>query len=185
MLLLEFNKKPHGAEPLFGEAFEERFWAKVDIRDPNQCWPWKASIGSKGLYGHMWCIIDGKKTCRDAHTIVWMIANGLIPKGRDVMHRCNSKLCCNPAHLLVGSRSENIKMALRDGLLRTKLSPHKARLIVGARRRGKLVIEIAGRYKVKAIDVLAILRGQRWSALTQILPRQIIAPLAEQLVFVL
>ena len=185
MLLTDPNRNPRGVEPLFDEVFQDRFWRKVDVLGPDECWPWKASVGSKSHYGNMWCIIDGRKTCRDAHTIAWMIAKDQIPKGKDVMHRCNSKLCCNPAHLLVGSRSENIKMALRDGLLRTKLSPHKARLIVGARRRGKLVIESAGRYKVKAIDVLAILRGQRWSAVTQILPRQIIAPLAEQLVFVL
>ena len=80
MLLLDQNKNPGVSEPLFDEAFQDRFWRKVEIAGPEDCWMWKASVGSKSKYGHMWCYIGGRKTCRDSHTIAWMIANGPIPK---------------------------------------------------------------------------------------------------------
>jgi len=30
------------------DKHEERLWAKIDVRGPQECWPWKASTTSKG-----------------------------------------------------------------------------------------------------------------------------------------
>ena len=31
----------------------ERFWNKVNIKEPNECWLWKGCIGKDG-YGQLW-----------------------------------------------------------------------------------------------------------------------------------
>jgi hypothetical protein len=32
-----------------------------------------------------------------------------IPKGLQIQHLCNERLCCNPAHLVAGTASENAR----------------------------------------------------------------------------
>ena len=51
-----------------------------------------------------------------AHRVAWIKAHGPVPDGMDVCHSCNNKECENPDHLYLGTRSENISHAHRDGL---------------------------------------------------------------------
>jgi hypothetical protein len=58
----------------------------------------------------------GNNIFSSAHRLAWEKANGPVPKGMDVCHSCNVKGCENPEHLYLGTRSENIAHAHRDGL---------------------------------------------------------------------
>lgn len=80
----------------------ERFWERVEVGKPEQCWPWTAGR-IPGGYGS---ITSGGRRL-GAHRVAWEIANGPIAEGLYVCHRCDNPPCCNPAHLFLGTNREN------------------------------------------------------------------------------
>jgi hypothetical protein len=50
------------------------------------------------------------------HRTSYKAFKGPIPDGKVIMHLCNNKRCINPKHLEVGDTTENIRMAIVDGL---------------------------------------------------------------------
>lgn len=90
----------------------ERFWEKVGQSGPTECWPWLAGKGGGAyVYGH---IRHSGKTI-NAHRVAWTLTYGTIPQGLCVLHRCDNPLCCNPAHLFLGTRTDNNADKMRKG----------------------------------------------------------------------
>lgn len=98
------------------ESIQARFWARVERRGPDECWRWTGGKGSgtkNGFYGRM--SISHAKS-RPAHQISWEIANGApFPLGKNACHSCDNPWCVNPAHIWVGTQSENIRDAVTKG----------------------------------------------------------------------
>lgn len=91
----------------------DTLWNKVDQRGPDECWPWKGCITQSG-YGRTWIDDVGYY----AHRVIFDLANpGQIilkaPTNRKakgfLMHTCDNRICCNPAHLKVADIAENNK----------------------------------------------------------------------------
>lgn len=59
------------------------------------CWVWMGSMFSRNGYGRVWW--DGRR--RQAHRVLWEMANGPVPRGMVLDHRCRVRCCVNPAHL--------------------------------------------------------------------------------------
>lgn len=85
----------------------DRFWAKVDRRGDDECWPWLGAISTQG-YGRA-----GKRGY--AHRLAYELAVGSIPDELEIRHACDNPPCCNPAHLSVGERWENVRDMLVRG----------------------------------------------------------------------
>ena len=85
-------------------SLEERFWEKVDVRGPNNCWQWMAGKDRDG-YGRI--RLDGNGPTLRAHRVSFEIAHGPIPDGLQVLHTCDNPGCCNPAHLFLGTDADN------------------------------------------------------------------------------
>lgn len=82
---------------------EVRFWATVEKRGPDDCWHWQGRKDASG-YGR----IARKGPMVYAHRVAWIFTNGPVPAGKDVLHRCDQRDCCNPAHYFLGTQRDNI-----------------------------------------------------------------------------
>lgn len=83
-------------------GIERRFWTKVNIQAPEDCWEWERCLTKQG-YGSFYM---GKAVT--ASRVAWTLTNGEIPPGLHVLHHCDNKKCCNPKHLFLGTNLDNI-----------------------------------------------------------------------------
>jgi hypothetical protein len=118
----------------------DRFWPKVAIGGPDDCWPFTGAIGTHG-YGVIGA--GGASKTITSHHAAFLLTNGYLPDGV-VMHSCDNRPCCNPAHLLDGTQPQNLADMREKGRAANKgPEGEKART---AKLTAALVIEIRRRW---------------------------------------
>jgi hypothetical protein len=148
----------------------DRFWSKVNIGSENDCWNWNA--GTVGGYGSF----SYKGKTRTSNRMAWIFTNGEIKGNLHVLHTCNNKMCCNPNHLYLGTMSDNMRDAVRDGvsgvfalmgefggnIVTSKLSPEDVREIKQLLKNGETCASIGWKYNVSSSNISAIKTGRTW-----------------------
>lgn len=86
---------------------QARFWANVDKRGPDECWPWTGGIMVKDGRGVIW---TGRKN-ETAPRMSYMIHHGPIAPGLFACHQCDNPNCVNPAHIWLGRPVDNARDA--------------------------------------------------------------------------
>lgn len=90
---------------------EKKFWIKIDIRGPDDCWLW--TKGTNGIYGLCW---DWRvKRNRPAHVIAWELYHKMSIGTRLGLHRCDNPPCCNPKHVFRGTYKRNMEDMQKKG----------------------------------------------------------------------
>jgi hypothetical protein len=150
--------------------FIQRFWAKIDKRGPDECWPWLA--GKNRGYGCLRLPRRGPQVA--AHRVSWELHNGPIPGGEGyhgvcVLHRCDNPACVNPKHLFLGTAKNNSDDMIAKG---RKAKPRgeingQAKLtetLVRAIKRSPLgPKDAAARFGISKAHVWQLRTGRRWS----------------------
>lgn len=88
-----------------------KFWNRVDKSGgPEACWPWTGYRCRRG-YGQV--SMGGR--VRKAHRVALEVSGVAVPTNAEACHRCDNPSCCNPAHLFVGTRSDNMRDMVAKG----------------------------------------------------------------------
>lgn len=151
-----------------GKSLFERFIEKIAI-GMSGCWYWMGHIDGIG-YGRFNHPSESK-----AHRAAWRLFNGNIPAGLKVLHHCDVRGCVNPAHLFLGTQTENMQDALRKGRLRSvpkhgesnpmaRLTQKKVARIkeIISKREGTTQRQLARSFGVSPMTICRIVNKKSW-----------------------
>jgi hypothetical protein len=147
----------------------DRFWSRVNMGGDG-CWRWTGAVDTRG-YGSV--RIGGK--LHRAHRVAYVLSFGAIPEGTGhhgtvIMHTCDDRLCCNPAHLRIGSHVANMAdmkaKSRRKGIGsgadngRAKLTPEQ---VTAIRQDARSQRTIAKDYGISPAQARRVRLGLQWS----------------------
>jgi HNH endonuclease len=99
------------SELLPSKPLLDSFWLKVARGTPDACWPWVGKQFSNG-YGR---VQIGRHNGTTAHRYLWTLLHGEPSAILEICHTCDNRVCCNPAHLFIGTPKDNAQDKMRKG----------------------------------------------------------------------
>lgn len=154
----------------------ESFWKRVlRSEDAQSCWNWTGSVNTTG-YGSL--TYQGKAAT--AHRVAALLA-GLVdsvaaPRDRRstgfILHSCDNRRCCNPAHMSVGTYTQNQLDAYRRNRRKAyrgsthanaKQTPESVALIRDMYQHGVSQDAIAALLQVSQSGISKILLGHSYA----------------------
>lgn len=109
---------------------------------------------------------------RRTHRVAWELANGRpIPEGMLVRHSCDNGLCCNPAHLSLGTQLDNMADMYQRGRDRhdkgsarynAKLTDDAVRQIRILLAQGRSQRKVAHQFDVSQATIKVIAQNRGW-----------------------
>ncbi len=99
----------------------ERFWGKVAIGAPDECWPWQASTMGQGYpaFSYKGGMIFGHRVAR------FGLGPLLYESKICACHTCDNPVCCNPNHLFIATAAGNRLDHVLKGRVPSRYAHHK------------------------------------------------------------
>lgn len=149
-------------------SLSDRFWSKVEILGPDECWPWKAAVRNKNEgYGAFW--FEGRH--QPSSRISYVLAKGEYESGLQVCHQCDNPACCNPKHLFLGTGKENNddkvskgRQAAGETSGKNKVSAAQV-VEIRSKRSSATLKELAAEYGIHHTTVADICTRKSWRTL--------------------
>lgn len=137
----------------------DRLWPKVQIGEPDECWPWQgAKVEGYGLIGRSRA--EGPAL---THRVVLEDKLGRpITPGMVARHTCDNPPCCNPSHLVEGTYSQNTRDMVERGRKRARrnvLTEDDVRAIRASSESAEVWAE---RFGVIPATIRAVRSGKNW-----------------------
>ncbi|CAB4219422.1 HNH nuclease [uncultured Caudovirales phage] len=144
------------------EPATDRFWRLSGMGKANLCWLWRGSKLTTG-YG---CLKDSNKKTIRAHRFSWFLVNGAVPRGMDICHSCDVRLCVNPSHLFVGTRKDNMEDCSRKNRNTSGSKSNFAKIsekdVIEIIKSSQPQVLLAAKYGVSQSNVSRIKSGNTW-----------------------
>lgn len=152
------------------EMILKKFWDRVDVRGPDECWPWK---GGKTVAGYG-ILASGRQAFKSyAHRFSYALTKPLSPE-QSILHKCDNPICVNPAHLRAGTHAENIADCVQKGRMPKGSQHHNAKLVEDEvliirkeLRAGANTEELAESFDVSKWTIEDIHKNKTWRHLEQ------------------
>ena len=124
------------------------------------CWSWSGA--TRNGYGVLGRGGRGEGLVY-AHRLAWEIANGPIPAGMNVLHRCDNPPCTNPDHLWLGTKADNNRdMAAKGRHVGTRrLTVDQVREIRSSSEPARW---LADRFGISIWNIYNVRSGRIWKA---------------------
>lgn len=150
---------------------EQRLWNRIDKKSADECWLWCGSINSRG-YGQ----ISIQGNLQLVHRVVWELKyKKPVPAGLLVCHTCDTRRCCNPIHLFLGTPADNMTDKAKKGRAsclrgkdnpRAKLTESEVREIRRRLSAGEYGTSLALEFNVNSTSIYYIKNHRRWNSVT-------------------
>lgn len=142
-----------------------RLDAQSEIQ-PNGCVLWtgyshNGRYGSFSLDGHRWLV----------HVAAWVVANGPLPAGRKVLHRCDTPRCIRDACLFDGDQAANRRDMVQKGRGRaeagidrynSKMTDDLVRQARADFAQGKSAAKLAAEFGICHTNMWRIVKRKGW-----------------------
>jgi hypothetical protein len=90
---------------------KEDLLRKVVVTDT--CWLWTGAVSNTGYGSVQW---KGKRN--NVHRLMYELF--VVKPTKQVLHKCDVRLCCNPDHLWEGTQTDNMRDASKKGRIRNQ-----------------------------------------------------------------
>lgn len=152
-----------------GEA--ARFWNRVAAPNERGCRLWLDSSSGNGA-GQVW----NGHTNEIAYHVAWRLTYGPIPKKKQLNHKCDVRLCCEPTHLWAGTQAQNLADMAAKGRAVGKHSSQRGEDNVTAvltwalvrqmrktrEEQGLTYDELSAMFGISKAQVSNIITGKQW-----------------------
>jgi hypothetical protein len=138
------------------------------VKQPSGCWEVQGCVSSRSGHVQINRKHEGLPVIR-AHRLAWELANGPIPAGLSVLHRCDNPRCVNVDHLFLGTQRDNVLDSICKGRYnafgRQKLNAAQVHQIRALAARGLRHKDIAAQFGIARNTVSGIVSGASWAHL--------------------
>jgi hypothetical protein len=159
--------------------WQRRFFSQVEILGIDDCWPWRGALSRWG-YGQFNCLKSGRRVNYNAQRMAWGLFFGELPPEELVVKpSCGNSVCCNPFHMVEGTREDwNSYLASRDHPVapagersgKNKLTEAQVEEVLLS---GGPHVELARRLRVTPENIAAIRKGKTWRHVRSDIPRPV------------